>query len=127
MKVIITGGKEIADYKLVEAAVKESGFKVTEVVSGCEKGVDKLGEEYADHKMLPVKKFPAKWKDMSQPCIIAENQYGPYNKLAGVNRNKEMTKYSDAILVVTNGSDNSHFIIEQAKEANLLVYVYKVD
>jgi hypothetical protein len=127
MKVIIAGSRDITNYKIVEQAIKDSGFKITEVVSGCAKGVDKLGEEYADHKMLPVKKFPAKWKDMSQPCIIAENQYGPYNKLAGINRNKEMGKYSDALVVVTNGSDGTQNMIETAKELGLMVYIHKIE
>ncbi len=42
MKVIIAGSRSINDYRLVERAVADSGFDVTEIVSGCSKGVDTL-------------------------------------------------------------------------------------
>lgn len=126
MKVIIAGSRDITNYNLLKEVIKESGFKITEVVSGCAKGVDKLGEDYADHCMIPVKKFPAKWADLSEPCIVAENQYGKYNKLAGINRNKEMAEYADALICLHDGSKGSLSMVEIAKEAGLKVFEKKV-
>ena len=47
MKVIIAGSRGVEDYALVEEAVKQSGFDITEVVSGTARGVDLLGEHWA--------------------------------------------------------------------------------
>lgn len=41
MKVIIAGSRTIEDGSLIEQAVQESGFAITEVVSGCAPGVDR--------------------------------------------------------------------------------------
>ena len=43
MKVIIAGSRNFTDYKVLQDAIKNSGFKITEVVSGGAKGVDSLG------------------------------------------------------------------------------------
>ena len=89
MKVIVAGCRYIDDYDVVAQAIKESGFKVTEVVSGRAKGVDKLGERWADHNKIPVKPFPADWDK--------------HGKAAGLIRNEEMARYADALVAVWDG------------------------
>lgn len=79
MKVIIAGSRTINDIKKVENAIFISGFKVTEVVSGNAKGVDRLGEEWSKNNGISIKKFPANWEK--------------YGKSAGYIRNVEMAKY----------------------------------
>lgn len=44
MKTIIAGSRDIHDADLLEQTIKQSGFEITVVVSGCAKGVDKLGK-----------------------------------------------------------------------------------
>ena len=44
MKVIIAGTRSVDDYKLVVNTIQRSGYSITEVVSGCATGVDRLGE-----------------------------------------------------------------------------------
>lgn len=61
MKVIIAGGRNVTTYAYVEEAVKQSGFNITEVVSGCARGADTLGEQWATRNNVAVKKFPADW------------------------------------------------------------------
>jgi hypothetical protein len=89
MKVIIAGSRTIKDYKLVEAAIKNSGFKITEVVCGCASGVDSLGEKWAMLNNIRVTKFPANWDK--------------YGRSAGYRRNVEMANYADACIVVYTG------------------------
>ena len=60
-KTIICGSRSITDYSLVELAVKQSGFVVTEVVCGEARGVDRLGKWWAGINHVPVKSFPADW------------------------------------------------------------------
>lgn len=46
MRTIIAGSRSITDYALIQKAVSESGFEITEVVSGGAIGVDRLGERW---------------------------------------------------------------------------------
>jgi hypothetical protein len=59
MKTIIAGSRKFNNREAVFAAVTESGFVITEVVSGTAKGVDRLGEHWAKQNGVPIKQFPA--------------------------------------------------------------------
>ena len=98
MKVIVAGSRSVTDYALVIDAVISSGFEVTEIVSGCAKGVDAIGEKIAEINGIPVKRFPADW-----------NKYG---KRAGPLRNMEMGDYADALVAVreNNSKGTTHMI-----------------
>ena len=47
MKTIIAGSRDITDYTVVLSAILLSEFKITEVVAGGARGVDKLAERFA--------------------------------------------------------------------------------
>ena len=107
MKVVIAGtrykDKEnrvvFDDYNLVVQAVQRSGFNITEVVSGCAIGADRLGERWANSNNVPIKEMPADW-----------NRYG---NSAGPLRNKAMAEYADAAIVIWDGeSRGSRNMIE---------------
>ena len=59
MRVIIAGSRSFTDYDLVDAATRKCGFVISEVVSGCARGIDNLGLVWALNNNIPVKKFPA--------------------------------------------------------------------
>jgi hypothetical protein len=112
MKVIVAGSREGFVARNVFEAIKESGFTITEIVSGTARGVDKDGEYYAACRELPVKRFPADW-----------DQYG---KAAGHIRNKQMADYADALVAVWDGkSPGTKNMIETMKSLNKPVYVYQ--
>lgn len=89
MKVVIAGSRSITDRLAVNEAIRLSGFKITEVVSGQARGVDRLGEAYAKDHLLPLRCFPAQWEE-----------YGP---IAGPIRNDKMAAYADAVIVLWDG------------------------
>ena len=89
MKVIIAGTRTVKDYALVVQAIERSGYKITEVVSGCATGVDWLGEQWARANDVPVKEMPADW-----------NRHG---KSAGPQRNRAMAEYADAAIIIWDG------------------------
>lgn len=123
MKVIIAGSRDIQDYSLIDKATHESGFSISEVVSGEANGVDKLGESWAGNNSIPVKPFPAKWQDFSEPCHIKMNSYGrKYNALAGHRRNKEMADYADALICIHNNSRGSRDMIDIMRKLGKPVY-----
>lgn len=114
MKVIIAGSRTIRNYYEVSQAIQDSGFKVTEVVSGGAAGVDLLGEEWARYNgYIPVRRFPADWTK--------------HGKAAGPIRNGEMAAYADALIEIHDGeSRGTADMIRQAEKAGLLVYVKTV-
>ena len=116
MKTIIAGSREINDSAVVVRAIEASGYReqITEVVSGCAGGVDRLGEEWAASVGLPVKIFAADW-----------DRYGP---VASPTRNGQMSAYAEALIAVWNGvSRGTADMIQQARERGLAVYVHRVE
>lgn len=57
-----------------------SANPASEIVSGCAKGADTLGESYAESRKIKVKLFPADW--------------GTHGKRAGYMRNEQMVTYA---------------------------------
>lgn len=114
MKTIIAGGRNVTDLQLVFDAVDESGFEITEVVSGCARGADSLGEDYAKMSNIPVKKFPADWD--------------AHGRSAGFIRNGLMSSYGDALIALWDGeSRGTKNMIHQAKRKGLKVYIHRID
>ena len=93
MKLIIAGGREFKRYSIVIDALAKilKQYTITETVSGCARGADKLGERAAKYHGFTddqIIKFTADW-----------DLYGP--KKAGIIRNTEMADYvgEDGILL----------------------------
>lgn len=113
MKTIVAGSRTINDYKVVEEAIKESGFDITEIVSGMAGGVDTLGILYAKKNHIPYVTFPANW-----------NKHG---KAAGVVRNIQMAKYADSLIAVWDGkSRGTGHMIKDAVKKGLKIFVKNV-
>lgn len=113
MKVIIAGSRGITSQSIVEEAMEEAGFPVvTEVVSGTARGVDRLGEAWAEMRDIPVKRFPADW-----------DRYG---KSAGYRRNQDMAKYADALVAVWDGeSKGTGHMIDIMRAAGKRVFIFR--
>lgn len=112
MRTIIAGSRTITDIKKVYRAVSDSGFDITQIISGCASGVDKLGEEYATFMQIPIARYPANW-----------NLYG---KSAGFIRNKEMAENADALIAIWDGeSKGTKHMIDIANKRGLKIYVHK--
>jgi len=110
MKTIIAGSRNITELKYVEEAIVESGFTITEIVSGGAKGIDSLGEYYGTKHKIPIKKFPANWK--------------LHGKKAGPIRNEEMAKYAEALIAIWDGkSTGTRDMINRAIKKGFKVYV----
>jgi hypothetical protein len=129
MKTIISGSRNLKDFDVVQLAIRSSGFTITEVVSGAADGVDTLGEQWADINGIPVKQFPADWKNIkAKGAVVKSNSYGKYNANAGHDRNKKMAEYAEAcIAVMAEGDDTpgTSSMIKLAKDAGIEVYVHK--
>ena len=110
MKTIIAGGRDIHDYQLVLDAIKESQFGISTVVSGGAKGVDALGERYAESMNLALNVFEADW--------------ATHGRAAGPIRNRKMAENAEALIAVWDGkSRGTKNMIETARKLGLMVYV----
>lgn len=110
MKTIIAGSRGITDYMLLLQAVLDAPWHITEVVSGRARGVDTLGELWAERNHVPVTLFPADW-----------DRFG---KRAGYVRNIEMARYADALLALWDGhSRGTRHMIDIAEAHDLKVKV----
>ena len=115
MKLIIAGGRDFDDYPLMKSKldnILETVDEQIEIVSGTANGADKLGEQYAQEKGFPIKRFPADWDK--------------YKKKAGYIRNKQMAEYATHCVCFWNGkSKGTAMMIDLAKELKLGLRVIK--
>jgi len=109
MRTIIAGSRSIEDYTLVESAVKNCGWTPTTVVSGCARGVDTSGEQWALRNHVRIDSHPAKW--------------AIYGKKAGFMRNVEMSEVADALILIWDGvSKGSMMMLDIARKKGLKVH-----
>ena len=116
MKTIVAGSRNIFSYKDVAKAILDSGFTITELVSGQGTGVDRLGEAWAMENKITIKKFPANWDK--------------FGKAAGPKRNEEMSCYAEALIAVhrkNNLTPGTANMIMNAKNKNLKIFVYEIE
>lgn len=115
IKVIVAGGRDFNDYILLrnKLDVILAGREV-EIVSGCARGADSLGEKYAAEMGFPVAKFPADWdKD---------------GKRAGFIRNERMAKYATHCVCFWDGvSRGTKSMIELAEKYKLPTRVIRYE
>jgi hypothetical protein len=112
MKVIIAGGRDFNDYKLLCKVCDHMLQNQTEIeiVSGKAKGADALGERYAKERGYPIKPFPANWKK--------------FGNMAGPIRNEQMAVYGDALIAFWDGeSSGTRNMISCAHEYGLKLKV----
>lgn len=112
-RVIVAGGRDFADYKLLSETMDEYLSKVTNdifIVCGQARGADTLGEQYAKEHGYQVNYFPANW-----------NRFG---KSAGYIRNTEMAKNADALVAFWDGTSlGTKHMIATAEQLGLDVRV----
>lgn len=112
MKVIIAGSRGVTNPAAVKKAIADSGFTITEVVSGGARGVDRLGEDWALANNIPVKQFIPEWDERGRK--------------AGIIRNLSMAEYADALVAIWDGSSpgTRHMIDSMERLAGKPVHVH---
>ena len=117
MRTIIAGSRTIFDYNVIQQAIQQSGFDITQIVSGMAKGVDSLAVDYAKNNGISLASFPAKW--------IVDGVYRPQ---AGYLRNLEMSEHADALIAIWDGkSPGTKHMVDIAIKRGLAVYVFRLD
>lgn len=113
MRVIIAGSRTVTNYEALLSAIRDSGFVISEVVSGGAAGADALGERWALENSVPLRKFPADW--------------ATHGRAAGPIRNTEMAQYADALIAIWDGaSRGTANMISTANRRGLRVHLHPV-
>ena len=106
MKVIIAGSRHIEDYAALEKFITEIDWPVSEVISGGCRGVDSLGEKWAEAQGLPVTVCHADWVR--------------YGREAGELRNREMAQNADGLILLWDGkSPGASCMMREAARASI--------
>ena len=114
-RVIIAGSRSFNDYVLLREqclSILQEKMRTHRViiVSGHARGADSLGERFANEFRLPFELHPAKWRLLG--------------KAAGMVRNAEMAKCSDALIAFWDGeSRGTRHMINFARKRGLEVSV----
>jgi hypothetical protein len=111
---IVAGSRTITDWPFVENQINifldesfTDEYNTLTIVSGCAKGVDKLGEMYARCYDDGLQYCPADWDK--------------FGKRAGFIRNHKMAQIASHCLVICeNGSNGSLHMAETARTAGLI-------
>lgn len=115
MKVIIAGCRDFTDYQKLKQFCDYTltGIKDIEIVSGTQRGADKLGERYAEENNYPIERFYPDW-----------NLYG---NSAGPRRNTQMADYADILIAFWDGkSRGTQDMINKAYKKKLIVIIEKI-
>lgn len=123
MKTIIAGGRDFDRYDYLDEVLSFVSLPISEVVSGKQctvdpetkrrYGTDYLGEIWASTNGIPIKAFPANWKE--------------HGKAAGPIRNAEMADYAQFLIAFWDGkSRGTKNMIEQmsSRKKPYLVFFY---
>ena len=116
MKVIIAGSRQIEDYDALKTLIEKTGWDIAEVVSGGCRGVDSLGEQWAEDHAIPVQTFVADW--------------AKYGREAGELRNRDMAAYADGLILLWDAkSPGSSCMMRESAKADIPIQhaVYGLD
>jgi hypothetical protein len=113
MRTIITGSRDIEDVRYVEEAVTQCPWLITTLLSGNAAGVERLAEQWAKGRLVPIEHhIPKWWVD------------GKMDRGANIRRNMEISGVAEALLVVWDGkSANTKHMIKEARKTNLKVHI----
>ena len=112
MIVIIAGSRSITDYETMKDIILKSNVYISEIVSGCSRGVDSLAIKYAKENNIKLKEFPADWSK---------------GKSAGYRRNLKMGKYAEFLIAIHDGeSPGTQHMINIMKSLGKPYLVYEV-
>lgn len=111
-------------------SVAESGFDISEVISGGAKGIDTLAVEWAVENDIEVTVFEAAWHNLDHPdAIIKTTKWGQkYDARAGLRRNELMAVHAEAVIAIWDGqSKGTKHMLKMARKRELPTFVYRTD
>jgi hypothetical protein len=121
VKLIIAGSRDLEVspdmiHDEVDRMLAEHNVIPSELVSGCARGPDRAGENWAGALEMTITRFP-----------ITPADWRSYGRSAGPRRNLAMAKYADALLAFWDGSSRGTAdMVAQMRDRRKPVRVVKV-
>ena len=115
LRMVIAGSRYLENYEVLAERMNRIHAKnpITEVVSGCARGADSLGEMWAEDNHIPIARFPADWEGLG--------------KRAGHVRNAQMADHADAAVIFaykgSRGSENMRYQMQARGKPFLFIDV----
>lgn len=78
-RVLVTGARDWDDRELLRSTLDGYRSEMTELLEGCQRGADRMAEEWAKDRQVSLHHFPADWKRK--------------HRAAGPIRNREMFRH----------------------------------
>ena len=106
---------------------------IDEEVCGMAEGADKYGAHFAKKNGIAIKEFHALWNNTvsskDEPVSLGLNKFGyPYNKIAGINRNKRMGDYvknnGGGIVIALPGGSGTKHMVDYGISIGLTIYKF---
>jgi hypothetical protein len=102
---LICGSRNFDNYEIVSETIKNLDIGFDLIISGGAKGADTLAKKYCVDNNINIKEYLPEW-----------DRYG---RGAGIQRNKEMLKVSDFVLIFWDGkSKGTKFNVEYCQKNN---------
>lgn len=106
MKTIIAGSRTVTKLRIVNEAIIQCPWTITEVICGGARGADQLGKAWAEAQGIPVTVMRADWVTLG--------------RRAGYVRNCEMAQAADALIALWDmESRGTRHMIDIARERGL--------
>lgn len=110
-KIVVAGGRTYTNTGMVFICLEKIVQKGDVIISGHAKGVDMMGELYAQKNNLACEIFPAEWDK--------------YGRSAGPRRNEKMAQVADKVVVFwdfkSRGTKN---MVEMAKKYKKELFIF---
>lgn len=75
MIVAVTGGRDFDNVRLVHRVLAyfARDLPITRIIHGAAKGLDSIVDSWAKRNRIPVRAFPAKWKELGKAAGMIRN------------------------------------------------------
>ena len=128
MRVIIAGSRSIKGdeaIKLIAQAAEETGWPISEVISGDAEGVDKAGVEWAKARALDYVVMPANWTAKGKRAGYLRNKKMAWyarsaSRILELQDKEVEQRWKGGLIAIWNGSSSgTAHMIDLAKEFGL--------
>jgi YspA, cpYpsA-related SLOG family len=116
-RVLVCGDRNWKDREYIFDRLDEMRrlYGISDIIEGCARGADRIAEQYATARHLPLHHYPAKW-----------NSYG---KVAGIYRNGDMLRNGKPDMVIAfhtalQQSKGTAHMVKIAREAGIETFVF---
>ena len=112
MRVLVTGIRDFVDPRVIPQAIRDSGFDVSQLVTGTFTGVEQQVSAWGRETGVPVVLFKPDWPRFRLKASAA--------------RNNAMLDAAEAVVVIWTGNDSAKVFVTEARKRKLPLHLHHV-